>query len=129
MAASIPEDVKEILDTPVFVHLGTVDEDGSAQVSVVWIARDGDLISFSSAEGRAKPRNLRRDPRCTLSFTPIDEPYRNIVIRGRAVEIENRGQDLIDRNARKYLGVEKYEWSQPGDVRVDIVIEVERVSG
>jgi len=129
MGVSIPEDVKTILDTPVFVHLATVDEDGSPQLSVVWIERDGDRIQFSTAEGRAKPLNLRRDPRCTLSFSPIDEPYRNIVIRGRAVEIENRGQDLIDRKARKYLGAEKYEWSQPGEVRVDVVIDVERVSG
>lgn len=129
MAIEIPGDVKEILDEPVFVHMGTVDADGSPQLSVVWVERRGDIVRISSVEGRAKPRNLRRDPRCTLSFSPLSDPYRNVVMRGRAVSFENAGMDMIDRLARRYLGSERYEWAQPGQVRVDIEIEIDRVSG
>jgi PPOX class probable F420-dependent enzyme len=125
----MPDDVRAMLREPIFFHVATTNPDGSPQLSVVWADLDGDLIRFSTAEGRAKPRNLRRDPRIALSFTAPDNDYRNIVIYGRAIEIEQRGMGLIDHMARKYLGSDKYEWSQPGEVRVDIAMAVDRVSG
>jgi PPOX class probable F420-dependent enzyme len=125
----IPDDVRALLSEPLFFHAATLNADGSPQVSIIWADLDGDLIRFSTAEGRAKPRNLRRDPRIAISFTPPDNPYRNIVINGRAVEVEQRGMDLIDRMARKYTEHEKYPWSQPGEVRVDVAIEVDRITG
>ena len=62
-------------------------------------------------------------------FSPPDDPYRNVVINGRAVAIEQRGMDLIDHMARKYTDADKYQWSQPGEVRVDIAVEVDRITG
>ena len=129
MSNPIPDDVRALLTEPIFFHAATINPDGSPQVSVVWADIDGDLIRFSTAEGRAKPRNLRRDPRIAISFSPPDDPYRNIVINGRAVEIEQRGMDLINRMARKYTDADSYQWSQPGEVRVDIAVAVDRVTG
>lgn len=129
MPTEIPQDVKDILDEPVFVHLATTNPDGSPQVSVIWIQRDGDLLRFSSVEGRAKPRNLVRDPRAALSFSPLDDPYRNITIKAHSIDMANLGHGLIDQLANKYLGVEAYEWSKEGEVRVDITLAVEKVSG
>jgi PPOX class probable F420-dependent enzyme len=117
------------LSEPIFFHAATINADGSPQMSVVWADIDDDLIRFSTVEGRAKPRNLRRDPRIAISFSPPDNPYRNVIINGRAVEIEQRGMDLIDHMARKYLGEDRYPWAQPGDVRVDVAVEVDRISG
>ncbi len=129
MPAPIPDDVRALLTEPIFFHVATVNPDGSPQVSVVWADLDGNLIRFSTVEGRAKPRNLRRDPRVAISFLAPDDSYRNVVISGRAVEIEQRGMDLIDHMARKYVGVEKYQWYQLGEVRVDVAVEVDRVTG
>lgn len=129
MPVDISDDIRALLSEPIFFHAATVNPDGSPQVSVVWADLDGDLLRFSTAEGRAKPRNLRRDPRIALSFTVPDNPYRNIVLHGRAVEIENRGMGLIDHMARKYTGSERYEWAMPGDVRVDIAVQIDRISG
>lgn len=126
---TIPDDVRALMSEPIFFHVATINADGSPQMSVVWADIDDDLIRFSTAEGRAKPRNLRRDPRIAISFSPPDNPYRNIIINGRAVEIEQRGMDLIDHMARKYLGEDRYPWAQPGDVRVDVAVEVDRISG
>ncbi len=126
---TIPDDVRALLSEPIFFHVATINANGSPQMSVVWMDIDDDLIRFSTAEGRAKPRNLRRDPRIAISFSPPDNPYRNIIINGRAVEIEQRGMDLIDHMARKYLGEDRYPWAQPGDVRVDVAVEVDRISG
>jgi len=129
MPAAIPDDIRALLTEPIFFHAATINPDGSPQVSVVWADIDGDLLRFSTAEGRAKPRNLRRDPRIAISFSPPDQPYRNIVLNGRAVEIEQRGMDLIDCMARKYTDADRYQWSQPGEVRVDIAVEIDRITG
>ena len=129
MPATIPDDVRAMLTEPIFFHAATINPDGSPQLSVIWADLDGDLVRFSTAEGRAKPRNLRRDPRIAISFTAPDNLYRNIVLQGRAVEIENRGMDLIDHMARKYTGDDRYQWARPGDVRVDIAVEIDRISG
>lgn len=129
MSTPIPDDVRALLSEPIFFHTATINQDGSPQLSVIWADIDGDLIRFSTAEGRAKPRNLRRDPRIAISFSLPDNPYRNIVINGRAVEIEQRGMDLIDHMARKYTEADSYQWSQPGEVRVDIAVSVDRISG
>lgn len=129
MPATIPDDVRALLTEPIFFHAATINPDGSPQISVIWADLDGDLFRFSTEEARVKPRNLRRDPRIAISFTAPDNPYRNIVLSGKAVEIENRGMDLIDHMARKYTGSDKYQWAQPGDVRVDIAVEIDRISG
>lgn len=129
MSSTLPDDVRALITEPIFFHVATINPDGSPQVSVVWADLEGDRFVFSTAEGRVKPRNLRRDPRISISFTVPDDPYRNIVLYGRAVEIENRGIDLIDRMARKYTDSDRYQWTRPGEVRVDVAVEVDRISG
>ena len=82
----LPDNVKAALDEKVFVHMATVMPDGSPQVSVIWIARDGDTLLFSTAEGRIKTENIRRDPRVALSFTTVGDEYVNHVLRGRVTK-------------------------------------------
>lgn len=129
MPAAIPDDVRALISEPIFFHAATINPDGSPQVSVVWAGLEGDLFVFSTAEGRVKPRNLRHDPRIAISFSPPDNPYRNIVLNGRAIAVEQKGMDLIDRMARKYTEHESYPWSQPGEIRVDIAVEIDRITG
>lgn len=124
----LPEDLKAALDEKVYVHLGTVMADGSPHVSVVWIGRDGDKILFSTAEGRVKTANIRRDNRVGLSFTPGGNDYKNYVMRGRVTRFEPDGFWLIDNLATKYTGSEKYEWATPGQVRVNGEIEIDSIA-
>ena len=52
-------------------------------------------------------------------MTSTANPYRYIEIRGRVVEItEDDASAHIDKMAKKYLGVDKYPYGQPGEVRV-----------
>ncbi len=124
----LPDTVKELLDEKVYVHLATIMPDGSPQVSVVWVGRDGDKVLFSSALGRVKPRNIELDPRVALSFTPPDKPYENTVLRGRVTKTATDGTWLIDQLANKYLGHESYQFATPGEVRVNYEIEIDAVS-
>ena len=124
----ISEETTAALDERVYAHLATINPDGSPQVSVVWITRRGDTVLFSTATGRIKPRNISHDPRVALSFTPPDEPYRNITLQGRVTKTAEDGTWLIDELANKYLGHESYQFARPGEVRVNYEIEIDSVA-
>ncbi len=95
----------------------------------VWVDFADGRILVNTAEGRAKPRNVRRDPRVAISITKQDNPYASAFIRGRVVEIRQEGADeLIDKLAKKYIGQDRYPWRQPGEQRLTMVIEPEHVS-
>src|SRR3989304_1532734 len=129
MPASLSPGVKKLFQEPSFAHIATLMHDGSPQVSPVWVELDGDRIIVNTAEGRTKPRNVRRDPRVAVSITSQANPYANATVRGRVVEIPHaRADEGIDRLAKKYLGQDKYPFRQPGEQRVVLVIEPEHVT-
>lgn len=128
MPAALSEGVKKLFREPNFAHLATLMSDGSPQVTPVWVDIDGDRILVNTAEGRVKPRNVRRDPRVAISIHQQDNPYSSAFIRGRVVEITHAGADeLIDKLAKKYIGQDRYPYRQPGEQRVILVIEPEHV--
>jgi PPOX class probable F420-dependent enzyme len=98
-------------------------------VTPVWIDLEGDFVLFNSAKGRQKDKNVRRDPRVALSIVDPDNPYRYLEIRGRVAEITEHGaNEHIDKLAKKYLGVEKYPYGQPGEVRVVYKVQPEHTT-
>ena len=125
----LPDTLKALLDAPTFATLVTLMPDGSPQASTMWVDREGDHIRFNTAEGRAKPRNIDRDPRVAVSIFATDDPYQAFSIRGRVVEKRLEGADEhIDSLAAKYLGVAEYPYRVPGQVRITYLVEVDRVA-
>lgn len=83
----------------------------------------------NSAKGRRKDRNMRMDPRASLAISDPDNPYRCLEVRGTVVEITEEGaDDHIDSMAKKNMGVDKYPYRQPGEVRVMYKIEPQTFS-
>jgi hypothetical protein len=73
-----------------------------------------------------KDKNIRRDPRVGIDILDPDNPYRHLSIRGRVVEITEKGADeLIDKLSKKYTGLDKYAHRAPGEVRVLYKIEAD----
>ncbi len=129
MSATLSEGVKKLFLEPNFAHLATLMPDGSPQVTPVWVDLEGGRILVNTAEGRAKPRNVRRDPRVAISIARQDNPYASAFIRGRVVEIRHEGADeLMDKLAKKYLDQDRYPWRQPGEQRLIMVIEPDHVN-
>jgi PPOX class probable F420-dependent enzyme len=107
-----------------FGHLGTVNRDGSVQVSPVWVHIEDGRPVFNTAEGRVKWRNIERDPRVTLEV--IDSSgYRSVEIRGRAVMTREGAREHADELAMKYTG-EPFDNFEEGVQRVKVTIEPER---
>ncbi|MFR9675971.1 PPOX class F420-dependent oxidoreductase [Streptomyces sp. TR06-5] len=111
MTAVFSDELKHILDGPVFVGVATVQPDGSPQVSPVWVKREGEELLFSTTADRRKTRNLERDPRVTVLVHPADSPYTYAEIRGTATMTTAGGQELIDELARKYVGKDYAEFN------------------
>jgi PPOX class probable F420-dependent enzyme len=127
--ADLSEKARKLFTEPNYLYIATVNADGSPQVTPVWTDLQDGRIRFNTARGRAKERNLRRDPRAGLSIAAIDNPWDKVDIRGRAVDfIEGDEADRhIDELSQKYTGQSPYPWRQPDEQRVIVVIEPERV--
>jgi len=111
-----------------FGTVATLMTDGSPQASVVWVDTDGKNVIFNTAEGRFKPKHLRRDPRVAVVVYNADMPYQQVMIRGKAIEFTHKGADEhINKLAKKYLDLDEYPYRQPDERRVIIKIEPERV--
>jgi PPOX class probable F420-dependent enzyme len=129
--AGIPDKYLDLLrDKKAFAHLATLMPDGTPQVTPVWFDHVGGAVRVNSARGRVKDRNMKEGASVALSILDPDNAYRYLQIRGRVRKVTEEGAAAhIDSLAKKYLGVDKYPYAQPGDVRVIYEIEPLRASG
>lgn len=111
MSTALSDNLKQLLDSPVFVTMATVQPDGSPQLSPVWVKRDGDDVLISTTIDRRKAMNLKRDPRVTVLVQPSDAPYTYAEIRGTAQLITEGAQDLINELSVKYTGKQYAEFN------------------
>jgi PPOX class probable F420-dependent enzyme len=127
--AAIPDEAKHLLEGKHFAHVATINSDGTPQVSAVWIGSDGDYVTFNTAEGRIKTKNLHANPAVAISITNEENPYENLIIQGKAVELTADGADEdIDALAKRYLDADSYPFRQEGEERVIVKIEPEKVN-
>jgi len=130
MATNLDQYLDLLNDKKAFAHLATLMPDGTPQVTPVWFDYVGGAIRVNSARGRVKDRNMKEGSAVALSILDPDNAYRYLQVRGRVRKVTEAGAAAhIDSLAKKYLGVDKYPYAQPGDVRVIYEIEPARVSG
>lgn len=128
MSPSIEGRAEEIFNAPNFGTVSTLRADGTIHAATVWVdVQDGQPV-LNSAEGRAWPRNLERDPRVTLTVQNHENPYEYVSVRGHVADRTHEGADAhIDRLAKKYLGRDSYPGRRPGEQRVIIRIAPEHI--
>ncbi|WP_285779371.1 TIGR03618 family F420-dependent PPOX class oxidoreductase [Microtetraspora sp. NBRC 13810] len=133
----IPPSAYRLFETDRYATFVTVNPDGSPQVSLMWVSRDGDDLVFGVEDHRVKVRNLRADPRVTVMVedegnTP-EGLRQHLVVRGTVTfegpGIPDRFAAFMDRQARRYLGTD-----YPFDNRLSPTaligrVRVRRVSG
>ena len=112
------------LGEKVFAHVATLMQDGSPQITPVWVWTDGKDLLFNCEETSLKARNLRRDDRVALSVMGLDSPLRTITVRGRVTEMTTKGAvDDINRMAMKYNGDAVYKGFRQGVARLTVRVE------
>lgn len=123
MSVGLSDDLKTLIDnSPIFATVATIQPDGSPQLSVTWLARDGDDLLISTTVGRRKEKNLRRDPRITLIINPADAPYTYAEVRGSATVTTEGGQELIDELSRKYTGKDYADFNPAAEQDAERVV-------
>jgi PPOX class probable F420-dependent enzyme len=106
MSKSLSDKARAFLEAVRFCVLATTNRDGTAQLSVMWYALDGDEILMNTAAGRRKVANMRHDPRIAIC---IEDDYNYLSISGIASLIEDPqvAQADIHRLATRYRGAER----------------------
>jgi len=105
---TIPESVRVLIQTGPLAHVTTLNRDGSPQVTVVWVAIEGDEIVSAHLHLHQKLKNIRHDPRVAVS---VLSPNKNaiglqeyLVVYGEARVTEGGAVPLLQRLARIYMG-------------------------
>ena len=106
--AGLPDSARPLLESPALAHLVTLNEDGSPQVTCVWVGLDGDEIVCAHLPRQRKVLNMERDARVALSLeaggqNPMGLTH-YLVVYGTASITEGGAPELLQRLAETYLG-------------------------
>ena len=98
--------VRELVEARLIAVLSTLEPDGSIHAVPLWYADGGDTIVFATGSKSRKVRNVRRDPRATVTLHD-SRPGMEICgasIRGTVEIVENdAAAPLIEQVHRRYL--------------------------
>jgi len=103
----IPTSAREVIDSCRLCHLVTVNRDGSPHVTIVWVGREGDELVVGKLMEDQKVRNIRRDPRVSLSIEAegSQQGMQNyLVLEGKAEITEGGAPRLLQQLAERYVG-------------------------
>jgi PPOX class probable F420-dependent enzyme len=126
--AELSERARKLFEDANLLFVGTVNSDGSPQVTPVWTHLENGYITFNTARGRAKERNMRRDPRIALSIAASDDSMVKVDVIGRVVEMieGDEAERQIDDLSEKYIGQRPYPWRR-AETRIKVLVEPVRV--
>jgi PPOX class probable F420-dependent enzyme len=128
MSIPLSDATLALLDGRNYAVLATINPDGSPQTSVMWVGRDGNDLLFSTVEGRVKHRNMRRDPRVSVTVIDSSDPENYVELRGRVSMTPDVGRRFDTQLSWKYDGKDPGE-DRPGAVRVVVRMVVEKAAG
>jgi PPOX class probable F420-dependent enzyme len=104
----LEEGVRTLAKGRNFAALTTLLPGGQPMTHVMWVDCDDEHVLINTEAHRQKARNMRRDPRATVTIWDQDDPYRYAEVRGEVVDIvagpEARAH--IDQLSMKYNGHE-----------------------
>ena len=128
MSIRLSDATLALLDGRNYAVLATINRDGSPQTSVMWVGRDGNDVLFSTVEGRMKHRNMRRDPRVSVTVIDSANPENYVELRGRVSMTPDVGRRFDTQLSWKYDGKDPGQ-DRPGAVRVVVRMVVEKATG
>lgn len=101
-------EARAVIGSNALAHVVTLDHDGRPHVTLAWAGLEGDQIVMATLPDQRKLKNLRRDPRVTLSFeTDRVNDFgltEYLVVHGRAEVVPGGGPELLQRLAYVYIG-------------------------
>ena len=99
----LSDTVRQALTAGHLAHLVTLNQDGSPQVSLVWVGLDGDEIVCAHFNFYQKLKNIQHDARVALSMETGGKTNgldNYLVITGRARITEGGAPELLNQLAQ-----------------------------
>jgi PPOX class probable F420-dependent enzyme len=119
----LPPELTVFLAQPNPSVIATLTPEGEPHSAATWYLWEDGRVLVNMDRTRQRLRHLRRDPHVSLTVLDKDDFYRQLTLRGRAVEIaDDDGLAGIDRLARRYTGDAYARRQSP---RVNAWIEVD----
>ena len=122
MAIKLPESARKVLQDKAYGHVVTFGANGRPQVTMVWVDAEGDVVLLDEAPQRG-------DPRVIISVQDRNNPQAYMAVHGTATLTEAGADTHIDKLAKRFLGVDKYPYRQPGEKRLLVRVTVDRLGG
>jgi PPOX class probable F420-dependent enzyme len=114
----IPDTARKVIDSGRLAHHVTLNRNGSPQVSLVWAGTDCDDIVMAHFAEHQKVKNVRRDPRVSVSFETdsVNDAglAEYLVVHGTARIEEGGAAELLQKLAYIYIGPDVGKFP-PGD--------------
>jgi PPOX class probable F420-dependent enzyme len=105
MPKPLSDAMKRLIDAANFAHLATLESDGAPKAEPVWLGREGDLLLVATDRRSRKAQNFERDARAAISLVARENPYEQLLIRGRVVETRDDASLAgLDALSQAYLG-------------------------
>ncbi len=102
-----PDSHRDLLERPLFGHLGTVTADGAPIVNPMWFLWDPERqrIKLTHTKNRHNFQYIQREPRVALTISDVDDPYRYLQVRGVVERVEDDPTgDFYNVLAMRYRG-------------------------
>jgi PPOX class probable F420-dependent enzyme len=101
-------EARQLVTSNALAHLVTLNPDGSPHVTLAWAGLDDDEIVMGTLSDQRKLKNMRRDPRVTVSFeTGRMNSFgliEYLVVHGRARVVPGGAPELLQELAYVYIG-------------------------
>ncbi len=104
-----PDEQSDLLEGSHLAIITTIGPDGYPQSTPVWYMPDGpdnQSVGIIADPDSIKVRNIRRNPRISITIASEGRPYRYIVFKGDAELHTSSFDDYPGRMAERYLGKE-----------------------
>ena len=125
MAATIPEDARDLFDEAALAHVSYLNGRGQIVTFPMWVDLDGEHVLVSSPIGSGKGKSFRERAQVAVSIVSPKNPWHWLSISGHVIDIRpDDNLAFIDRMSRKYVGSD-YQRRTPREI---FSIAIDRVS-
>jgi len=124
MNDALPEEIRQLLDTPSAAALAVYGADGAIVTSPVWFRVVDEHVEVVVAEGDPKLERLRIDPRCVFMAFETVPPFAGLQIRADATLSSEGVKEARLAIASRYLGREAGERYVERRTKPGVVVRV-----
>lgn len=102
----LSEHIRNFATSGAFAAMSTLLPDGQPATQVMWVDADDDHLIINTELHRRKFASVQSDPRVTLCMWEPNNPYNQLEVRGRVVDVVygQEARDHADKLAHRYFG-------------------------